>query len=160
LSSPPLPGIGPALATARAIRAIGTVRPSVGLKNATVPANAQHWLVVKRTRQAAAAHNVEFLSLPVTTAADVSLAIMKAEREHAMALLVAADPLNIRNRRMIIDQTLVLNLATMHDYSVEVKDGALISYGSDVAEDYGRTAGYVDRILKGATGFSPIEALV
>jgi putative ABC transport system substrate-binding protein len=120
-----------------------------------VPANAQHWLVVKRTRQAAATHNVEFLSLPVTTAADVSLAIMKAEREHAMALLVAADPPTIRNRRMIIDQTLVLNLATMHDYSVEVKDGALISYGSDVAEDYGRTAGYVDRILK----VPPVSAL-
>jgi putative ABC transport system substrate-binding protein len=115
-----------------------------------VPANAQHRLVVKRTRQAAATFNVEFLSLPVTTAADISLAIMKAEREHATALLVAVDPLTIRNRRMIIDQTLVLNLATMHDYGVEAKDGALISYGSDVAEDYGRTAGYVDRILKGA----------
>jgi putative ABC transport system substrate-binding protein len=115
-----------------------------------VPANAQHRLVVERTRQAAAMLNVKFWSLPVTTAADISLAIMKAEREHATALLVAADPLTIRNRRMIIDQTLLFNLAAMHDYSFEVKDGALMSYGSDVAEDYGRTAGYVDRILKGA----------
>jgi putative ABC transport system substrate-binding protein len=38
----------------------------------------------------------------------------------------------------------------MHSYSLEVRDGALMSYGSDVGEDYGRVAVYVDRLLKGA----------
>ncbi len=38
----------------------------------------------------------------------------------------------------------------MHSYSSEVRDGGLLSYGSDVGEEYGRTAVYVDRILKGA----------
>ena len=115
-----------------------------------VPTNAQHRLVVERTRRAAATLKVDLLSLPVTTAADISLAILKAESEHAAALLVTADPLTVRNRRTIIDQCLLRNLPAMHNYAFEVKDGALMSYGSDVGEDYGRAAGYVDRILKGA----------
>ena len=115
-----------------------------------VPANAQHRLVVERTRQAAATLKVELLSLPVTTAADISLAIAKAENERATALLVTADPLTVRNRRTIIDESLLRNLPAMHSYAIEVRDGALMSYGSDVGEDYGRAAVYVDRILKGA----------
>jgi putative ABC transport system substrate-binding protein len=90
------------------------------------------------------------MSLPVTTAEEISIAIVKAERERAAALLIAADPLTIRNRRTIIDECLLRNLPAMHNYSFEVRDGALMSYGSDVGEDYGRAAIYVDRILKGA----------
>jgi ABC-type uncharacterized transport system substrate-binding protein len=115
-----------------------------------VVANAQHRLVVERTRQAAATLKIELLSLPVTTAADISIAIAKAENERASALLVAADPLTVRNRRTIIDECLLRNLPGMHSYALEARDGALMSYGSDVGEDYGRTAVYVDRILKGA----------
>ena len=115
-----------------------------------VPANAQHRLVEARTRQAAAALKVELLSLPVAAADDIPQAIAKAESEHAGALLIAADPLTVRNRRTIIDQCLVRGLPAMHNYSVEARDGALMAYGSDVGEDYGRAAVYVDRILKGA----------
>jgi putative ABC transport system substrate-binding protein len=115
-----------------------------------VPANAQHRLVEARTRQAAAALKVELLSLPLATADDIPHAIAKAENERAGALLIVADPLTVRNRRTIIDQCLVRDLPAMHNYSLEVRDGALMSYGSDVGEDYGRAAVYVDRILKGA----------
>jgi putative ABC transport system substrate-binding protein len=115
-----------------------------------VPTNAQHRLVVERTRQAAARLKVELLSLPVTTAADISLTIAKAEYERAAALLVTTDPLTVRNSRTIIDESLLRNLPAMHNYAFEVKDGALMSYGSDVGEDHGRTADYIDRILKGA----------
>jgi putative ABC transport system substrate-binding protein len=115
-----------------------------------VAANAQNRLVIERTRQAAAALDIELLSLPVTDAEDISPAIARAENERAAALLVVADPLTVRNRRTIIDECLLRNLPAMHGYSFEVRDGALMSYGSDVGEDYGRAAEYVDRILKGA----------
>jgi putative tryptophan/tyrosine transport system substrate-binding protein len=115
-----------------------------------VPTNVQHRLVEERTRQAAAALNVELMSLPVTTAEEISAAIARAENGGKTALLTAADPLIVRNRRMIIDECLLLNLPSMHSYSFEVRDGALMSYGSDVGEDYERTAVYVDRLLKGA----------
>jgi putative tryptophan/tyrosine transport system substrate-binding protein len=115
-----------------------------------VRGNAQHRLVVERTREAALALNIEILSLPVTTEEDISPAITKAEVERAAALVVAADPMIVRNRRTIIDDSLLRNLPTIHSYSVEVQDGALMSYGGEVGEDYGRAATYVDRILKGA----------
>ena len=115
-----------------------------------VPANDQHRVIVERTRQAAATLKIELLSLPVATDAEISRAIAKAESERVAALLVAADPLTVRNRRTIIDECQLRDLPAMHNYSFEVRDGALMSYGSDVGEDYGRAAVYVDRILKGA----------
>jgi putative ABC transport system substrate-binding protein len=115
-----------------------------------VPQNTQHEVVVGRTRQAAAALNIELLPLPVSTAEDIPRAIAKAESERAAGLLLATDPLIVRNRRTIIDQCLLRDLPAIHAYSFEVRDGALMSYGSDVDEDYGRAATYVDRILKGA----------
>jgi putative ABC transport system substrate-binding protein len=115
-----------------------------------VPTNEQHRLVEQRTRQAAAALKIELVSLPVTTAEEISTAIASAESTRSAALLIAADPLIVRNRRTIIDECLLRNLPAMHSYSFEVRDGALMSYSSDVGEDYERTAVYVDRILKGA----------
>jgi putative ABC transport system substrate-binding protein len=124
-----------------------------GLRKAAllwVRENAQHRLIAERARQAAAALDIELLSLPVTDAEDIPPAIAKAEQERAAGLVVAADPLTVRNRRTIIDECLLRDLPAMHGYSFEVRDGALMSYGSDVGEDYGRAAAYVDRILKGA----------
>ena len=113
------------------------------------PGNEQNKLVEQRTREAAAALRVELLSLPVGSAEEISLAITRADAERAGALLIAPDPLIVRNRQTIIDECLLRNLPAMHSYSFEVRDGALISYGSDVGEDYERAAVYVDRILKG-----------
>jgi putative ABC transport system substrate-binding protein len=115
-----------------------------------VPTNVQHGLVQQWTHRAAAALSIKLLSLPVTSAEEISNAIAIAENERAAALLIAADPLIIRNRRTIIDECLLRNLPAMHSYSFEVRDGALMSYGSGVGEDYERAAVYVDRILKGA----------
>jgi putative tryptophan/tyrosine transport system substrate-binding protein len=112
--------------------------------------NSQHRLVAERTREAAVVLGIELLSLPITDAEDIPPAIARAEQEQVGGLLVAADPITVRNRRTIIDQCLVRDLPAMHSYSFEVRDGALAAYGSDIGEEYGRTAAYVDRILRGA----------
>jgi len=40
-------------------------------------------------------------------------------------------------------------LPAVYAYRIFVTDGGLISYGADIAGQYRRAAGYVDRILKG-----------
>lgn len=114
-----------------------------------VPENNTHRVVFDRIRQASTSLRFEMVSLPVNRVEEIAAAMAKAAKERAAVLIVAPDPLTIRNRQSIIDECLVLNLPAMHTFAFEVRDGALISYGGDVAEDYGRTADYVARILRG-----------
>jgi putative ABC transport system substrate-binding protein len=115
-----------------------------------VPSNPLHRLIEDDTRKAAMAFRIELLSLPVRNADDIAPAIARLEEQRVQALIVGPDPLTVRNRQTIIDQCAVRDLPAIHNYSFEVREGALMSYGSDVGDDYGRAALYVDRILKGA----------
>ncbi len=114
-----------------------------------VPENNTHRIVFDRIRQASTSLNFEMVSLPVTRAEEIAGAMARAARERSAVLIVAPDPITIRNRQSIIDECLVLNLPAMHTFAFEVRDGALISYGGDVAEDYHRTADYVAHVLRG-----------
>ena len=40
-------------------------------------------------------------------------------------------------------------MPAMHSFRFEAKNGALVSYGIDVADNFRRSAEYADRILKG-----------
>jgi putative tryptophan/tyrosine transport system substrate-binding protein len=114
------------------------------------PGNEHSKLVEALTRAAAETRGVELLSLAIGEESAIPVAFSRAEAERVDALLIAADPLIVRNRRTIIDECLLRNLPAMHNFSFEVRDGALMAYGSDVGEDYARVASYVDRILKGS----------
>lgn len=115
-----------------------------------VAGNAQNRDFVELVESAAAALRIELISLPVADESGIAASIAKAESEGAEALLVAGEPMTVRNRRAIIDECLMRNLPAMHNFALEVRDGALMSYGGEVGEDYTRSAGYVERILKGA----------
>ena len=50
----------------------------------------------------------------------------------------------------IVDECLVRDLPSIHTWPIEVRNGALMSYGPATVENNPRAAIYVDRILKGA----------
>ena len=101
---------------------------------------------------------LKIVPLPVASGADITTAFTIAEKEGVTAILIDGDPLMVRFSGTIIDECLVRDLPAMHPWPFEVRNGALISYGPAIVENYSRTALYVDRILRGISiGELPFE---
>ncbi|MGB9384559.1 MAG: ABC transporter substrate-binding protein [Pseudolabrys sp.] len=118
--------------------------------------------ITKRTGEevqtAADMLGLKIVSLPVASGADITTAFTIAEKEGVTAILIDGDPLMVRFSGTIIDECLVRDLPAMHPWPFEVRNGALISYGPAIVENYSRTASYVDRILRGISiGELPFE---
>jgi len=64
-------------------------------------------------------------------------------------LILTASALSVFHRELIISLAARHRLPAVYYRRVFVADGGLISYGADITDQYRRTAGYVDRILKG-----------
>jgi putative tryptophan/tyrosine transport system substrate-binding protein len=115
-----------------------------------VPVNPQQMLLETLTKKAAETRGIALVSLPVKTADEILPALKMAQSEGAVALVVAADPLTTANARTIIEGCRALNLPSIHTFTFEARNGALMSYGIDLVENYRRTAEYADRIFRGA----------
>lgn len=115
-----------------------------------VPASPLASSFKSRVQQAADMLGIKLLSLPLASEADIAAAFGRAAQEGATAVLVEADPFTLRYSASIADQCLVNGLPCMHSWPIEVRNGALISYGPAKIENNSRAAVYIDRILKGA----------
>jgi putative ABC transport system substrate-binding protein len=71
-------------------------------------------------------------------------------REHAGAVLVLGDGMFWGARARIAELALARQLPSMFMNSEHVEVGGLLAYAANSVEPYRRSAGYVDRILKGA----------
>ena len=112
-----------------------------------VPAKA---LEFRKTQVAAHALGVQLHSLEVRGPDDFEAAFAAATREHAAALLTLGSPTTVTNRTRILDFAARTRLPAMYDKKEFVQDGGLIAYIPSALEQGGRTAAYVDKILKGA----------
>ena len=66
------------------------------------------------------------------------------------ALLVAGEPFFISSRRRLAELASMMELPAMYQFREFVEAGGLMSYGVNVRDLFRRSAGYVDKILKGA----------
>ena len=81
--------------------------------------------------------------------AEIERAVTAFARGPNGGLIVVASALAVVHRKLIIELAARHGLPAIYPFRVFVSAGGLISYGPDLADQYRRTASYVDRILKG-----------
>jgi hypothetical protein len=80
---------------------------------------------------------------------EIEAAITALAREPGGGLIAAPDAFINNHRRAVITLTERHRLPAIYGFRQFVAEGALISYGPNTADIVRRSAGYVDRVLKG-----------
>jgi putative ABC transport system substrate-binding protein len=88
---------------------------------------------------------------PAHNRAEIESAISALAREPAGGVIAMSDGFTVIHRDLIIALAAQYRLPAAYPYRFFAADGGLISYGVDLNDMQRRAAGYVDRILKGAT---------
>src|SRR5262245_39142551 len=93
---------------------------------------------------------VDTIPVGVRDRGDIERALTAFAHSSNGGLFVTASPLATLYREPIIALAARFKLPTVYsEHHLWVSDGGLISYASNVFEQFGRAAAYVDRILKG-----------
>jgi putative ABC transport system substrate-binding protein len=98
---------------------------------------------------AAASLNVELKPVNVSDVGEIERAIASIATIPTGGLVVAASPLAITHRDLIISLAARYKLPAVYSGRPFVASGGLIAYGPDYVDQYRQAADYVDRILKG-----------
>jgi putative ABC transport system substrate-binding protein len=106
-------------------------------------------LYLKAISAALPSLEVESIAVPVHSRADIEDAIRKVGSEPDSALFVLPDSHNVVYRKRIIELAAQYRLPTIYYFRYFASEGGLVSYGPDEMDIFLRTAGYVDRILRG-----------
>jgi putative ABC transport system substrate-binding protein len=93
---------------------------------------------------------MEIVPATVETVDDLQTTIEGLARTPGVGLLIGADAFNIGNIGKIARLAAANRLPGISVYRQFAVEGGLMSYGPDTADIFRRSAGYVDRILKGA----------
>jgi putative ABC transport system substrate-binding protein len=95
---------------------------------------------------------------PVRTEGEIEAAIVALGREPGGGLFVIGDVFMVAHRAPAITAAARNNVPAVYTHSVFVRDGGLLSYGTDHVDNWRRAATYIDRILRGAKpGDLPVQ---
>jgi putative ABC transport system substrate-binding protein len=101
-------------------------------------------------RANAAQMGIEPLMLQAATGTALELAFARLRSERCEAVYVASGPLGPAKRAQLIALAADSRLPAIYSFRVFPADGGLMSFGADYRDLFGRAAGFVDKILKGA----------
>ena len=93
---------------------------------------------------------VVIIPVAVRGADDYARAFTNASAQRADAIMIIPNPLNVQFRAKIIDSATRTGLPTMDAEDRGAREGALMSYGPNWADNFRQAAEIVDRILRGA----------
>lgn len=77
-------------------------------------------------------------------------AFAEMKREHVDAVMVQLDPIFFTAREQLVELAATHRLPAMYGTMEFAEAGGLIAYGPNLADQFRRAAGYVDKILRGA----------
>jgi len=100
---------------------------------------------------AASSVAIRLSSAPVRAKDEIENSIAAQASNPGGGLIAMPDPFNTINRDFIVAMAARYSVPAIYYNRVFAKSGGLISYGIDFAESYRLAAGYIDRILKGAS---------
>jgi len=106
--------------------------------------------MLNETQDTAFAIGVEIQIVQAAKVGDFDAAFSAMAEKRADGLIVLINPMFFVQRQHIIDLAAKHKLPAIYEWKPFVQSGGLISYGADVPDIYRRTAGFVDRIVKGA----------
>jgi putative ABC transport system substrate-binding protein len=106
--------------------------------------------VFKEIQAAGQTLGVQIHSLEVRVPDDFAAAFEGLVAQHPDGLITVEDPLTVSSRKLIADFAARYRLPALYGLREFVEAGGLMSYGASLADLYRRTAGYVDKIFKGA----------
>ena len=122
------------------------------------PENPAHGPGLRAAESAARTLGLELQLLAFRLQEDFGAAFRAAKRANAGALIALDDPVTFNERKVLVSQASTTRLPVMYGFRESAEAGGLIAFGANLADLARRSAGYVDKILKGAKpGDLPVE---
>jgi putative ABC transport system substrate-binding protein len=122
------------------------------------PSNTPQGSQVKELSNAGPRLGVSVMALKVDAPRDIEPAFAAAKAQGAGAVFLLGDALLTAHMQPIIDLSFKYRIPTMYTVKAFAEAGGMLSYGADINDLVRRSAGHVDKILKGArAGELPIE---
>jgi putative ABC transport system substrate-binding protein len=122
------------------------------------PPTPYHAKAVENLKGVAPSLAIELSLVSVRTADQIGPAFEAVNRLQAQALYVVDSPPFFTHRATLLQQAAKARLAVISGERPYTEEGGLLSYGPSYEDQLRRSAGYVDKILKGAKpGGLPIE---
>ena len=122
------------------------------------PTNPTQPILRGSVEAAAAALGDELVAVEVSSRDDLHAAFQRFTREGAKIVVLPVDVMVLNERKRIALFAIAERLPTIFGVRENVEDGGLMSYGTDLDENWHRIATFVDKILKGTKpGDLPME---
>ena len=123
-----------------------------GLRRAAIvfdPGNTSWPQYLRAMEAAARSLSIQLFPLSVQTDAEIERALAGFATEPNGSVVVVPSPGTMQHREKIVALVARHRLPAMYPYRFFAAEGGLMSFGSDLSDQYRRAASYVDRLLKG-----------